>query len=404
MAAELDTIKVASGIILNEHKCVKCLTCYRVCPFDAIILTPKKVSIDLEKCQVCGLCASLCPAQVIDPAYYNTGSLLEYVNKKQNELNTDTLVIMCRGSTPPSCEIIDILKEHDVSKFVPLRLPCVGRIPTEFYIETLLAGIKKIIMIQCDLVSCRMKKGSDNSSVKIETVRELLDELDYDQDVFTVIENPLKAEYFTDKCVGCDKCVFICPYDAIKAQPLATPELDLETCRGCGACALICPHLAIQLRGFEFDSSVDAMHNLISELESKAGKDAPKILVYCCQWSEYSELDNAQNGFLQDNAAIVEIPCANGLDPVQVMDALRSGFDGVFVVVCADEDCKLKEGRATADINFAAVEKTLKKLEMLDRFEIVNHSPRYVDEFRSKLESFISKISKLPDKRSGGEV
>jgi coenzyme F420-reducing hydrogenase delta subunit len=248
-----------------------------------------------------------------------------------------------------------------------------------------------------------MKKGSDSSTVKIDMVRELLDELEYEQEVFTVIENPLKAEYYTEKCVGCDKCVFICPYNAIKAQPLATPEIDFEMCRGCGACALICPHLAIQLRGFEFDPSVEAMHKLKSELESKAGKDASKILVYCCQWSEFSELDNAQNGILRDNVAVIELPCANGLDPVQIIDAFRAGFDGVFVVVCKDEDCKLKEGRATAEVNFAAIEKTLKKLELLDRFEIVNHSPRYPGEFNTKLDSFIMKISKLPIRGQGGE-
>jgi coenzyme F420-reducing hydrogenase delta subunit/ferredoxin len=403
MAVEPETTTIAPGIKLNEHKCVKCLTCYRVCPFDAIVLTPKKVNIDIEKCQICGLCASLCPAQVIDPEYYDNDTLIKYVQDKKLELDSETLVIMCRGSTPPSCDIIELLKKECVDKFIPLRLPCVGRVHTEFYLESLLAGIKKIILIQCDDISCRMKKGSENSSVKVEMIREILNEMDHDDNVLTVIENPLKAEYLTDKCVGCDKCVFICPYDAIKAKPLATPEIDLETCRGCGACALICPHLAIQLRGFEYNPSVEAMHKIKNELESKAGKETPKILVYCCQWSEYSELDNVQNGILQDNVAIVEIPCANGLDPVQVMDAFRSGFDGVLVVVCADEDCKLKEGRATAEVNFAAIEKTLKNLGMVDRFKIVNHSPRYLGEFDSKLGSFISKISNLPDKGSGGE-
>lgn len=41
----------------------------------------------------------------------------------------------------------------------------------------------------------------------------------------------------------------------------------------------------------------------------------------------------------------MEAPCFKALDPVQVIDAFYSGFDGVMSVVCAEEDCKLQEGR-----------------------------------------------------------
>ena len=82
----------------------------------------------------------------------------------------------------------------------------------------------------------------------------MLQQLGLDKDVFTVIKYSRKAVYDTSKCVGCDKCVFICPYKAIEAQPLATPKVDLEKCMGCGACALVCPYNAIEVKGFEFES------------------------------------------------------------------------------------------------------------------------------------------------------
>ena len=57
--------------------------------------------------------------------------------------------------------------------------------------------------------------------------------------------------------MGCDKCVFICPYEAIKAEPFATPTIVEEECVGCGACALVCPHEAIEVKGFEFEEVVN---------------------------------------------------------------------------------------------------------------------------------------------------
>ncbi len=391
------------GITLNKFRCVKCLTCYRICPFDAILLKTDKVTIDIDKCQLCGMCASACPAYAIDTIYYDTDTLIDHIKTQKEKLGTDTLVLMCRGSTPPSCEILELLKEHEVTSFIPLRIPCVGRVTVEFYLQTSLLGIEKFIVIQCDDASCRMKNGSDTSIKTQYRFKEILQELGGEDDRIILIQNPLKAEYFTDKCVGCDKCVFICPYEAIVAQPLATPTIDPETCRGCGACALVCPHLAIELRGFEFETSVQALKDIKADIDLKTQIDKPKLLVFCCQWSEYSALDQISEGQVKENVSLVEVPCANGLDPVQVIDALQLGFDGVMAFVCSNEDCKLKEGRQSAEANFFALAVTLKKLGLSDRFELCETSPRDLDNFNSKLEAFITKLSARSKTSPGGE-
>ena len=222
-------------IVLNEDRCIRCLTCYRACPFEAISLNEGKVSLNIEKCQLCGICASVCPMYNIDIDYYDTEWLIDRVRSQKESLGAETLVVMCRASSPASCDIVDVLKEQEVSKFVPLRLPCVGRVPVEFYLRALLIGMKKIILVQCDDASCRCKKGSENSTHNLSRLEGLLKEAGYGNNVITLIKNSSKAIYHTEKCVGCDKCEFICPYDAIVAQPLATPEINPEKCRGCGA-------------------------------------------------------------------------------------------------------------------------------------------------------------------------
>jgi len=197
--------------------------------------------------------------------------------------------------------------------------------------------------------------------------------------------------------VGCDKCTFICPYEAIEAMPLATPQIDQEKCLGCGACALVCPHLAIQLKGFEHEPISEMVVDLgvkAKKLKSKGVK--PVVLVFCCQWSEFSALDTVNPSSLPKNAMVLEIPCSNGLDPVHVVEAFNVGFDGVLAITCAEKDCKLEKGRETAELNAAVLKKTLGHLHLEDKFEVCTASPRYVSDFNSKLENFLEKVSSSP--------
>ncbi|MBI5526731.1 MAG: FAD-dependent oxidoreductase [Deltaproteobacteria bacterium] len=62
-----DTIE-ANAVVsrVDEEKCISCLTCVRICPYDAP--APRAdgtVEIPAVKCQGCGLCAAACPGKAI---------------------------------------------------------------------------------------------------------------------------------------------------------------------------------------------------------------------------------------------------------------------------------------------------------------------------------------------------
>jgi len=386
------------GIKLDDNYCGRCSICSSICPYEAISVDAEtgEVKIDVEKCQFCGICYSACPVNAIDIVYYDYDTLLKRVEKAAAERKADTLVLMCRGNSPPTCEVDEILKGECSSDYIPLRVPCVGRVPPEFILKTLTSGITNIVAIRCEEDFCRFKEGSRINNQRLLLTRHVLKELGYRDDVLKVITYARKAVYYTDKCVGCDKCVFICPYEAIDVEPLATLSINADKCVGCGACALVCPHLAIQLEGFEYETvsrRIQRYGAAAKELKSKG--ISPLILVFCCQWSEFSALDQPEIHLFDTKVVLMEIPCFKGLDSYHVIEALHSGFDGVLAVVCSDEDCKLEKGYDVAERNATVLRCVLKEFNLKDRFELYTASPRKVGDFNKYLKAFIKRIGSL---------
>jgi len=72
------------------------------------------------------------------------------------------------------------------------------------------------------------------------------------------------AESNPEMCIGCGKCVEVCPYNAIELIELTQEFEDVSLvvkksfihpalCKGCGTCAATCPNGAIAVKHYDFD-------------------------------------------------------------------------------------------------------------------------------------------------------
>lgn len=53
--------------VIDERKCIKCLTCWMHCPDTAIRRTEDdKPKVDYAICKGCGACAEVCPVKAIE--------------------------------------------------------------------------------------------------------------------------------------------------------------------------------------------------------------------------------------------------------------------------------------------------------------------------------------------------
>ena len=78
--------------------------------------------------------------------------------------------------------------------------------------------------------------------------------------------------------------------------------------------------------------------------ESKAWE--PRIVAFFCNWCTHAAADLAGISRVKyaPNVRIVRVMCSGRVDPTFVLEAFRSGADGVLIGGCNPGDCHYKEG------------------------------------------------------------
>jgi heterodisulfide reductase subunit A len=66
-----------------------------------------------------------------------------------------------------------------------------------------------------------------------------------------LVSSALIAEINANTCVGCQGCMDMCPYGAIRFDAAkGVCEVNMILCKGCGNCASTCPSQSVKLKGF----------------------------------------------------------------------------------------------------------------------------------------------------------
>jgi NADPH-dependent glutamate synthase beta subunit-like oxidoreductase/coenzyme F420-reducing hydrogenase delta subunit len=159
------------GATVNPDKCMACLTCLRICPYDAPVVTGKS-EISPDRCQACGLCAPECPGRAISMFGYDIDGI-------RNRM-ADILGNVEAGRAEPVvaaflCSRFALDRTDGLPANIrPVQVHCLGRIDALDILKAFECGADGALAVICDKDACRHPQVPGRIIKRIAHTRSLL--------------------------------------------------------------------------------------------------------------------------------------------------------------------------------------------------------------------------------------
>jgi len=124
----------------------------------------------------------------------------------------------------------------------------------------------------------------------------------------------------------------------------------------------------------------------------------PKIVGFLCNWCSYAGADLAGVSRVQypPSLRIVRVMCSGRVDPVFILEAFRSGADGVLVAGCHPGDCHYLSGNYKTVNRVLLLKKVLGQLGLEpERLRLEWVSASEGDRFATIVKNMTEEIRKL---------
>ena len=158
---------------IDTGRCIRCLTCLRVCHYGAIVLDPRPEVIP-DLCERCGACAAECPRKAVAIENLAPERLLQPLLRNPLPAGRVTpfepaIVALCCSRSAVQAKDMAL----GMGQELPLNLkvvavPCGGGMGMDHVLESLKAVADGVILFTCHDGNCHSEKGTDYARQRVD--------------------------------------------------------------------------------------------------------------------------------------------------------------------------------------------------------------------------------------------
>jgi coenzyme F420-reducing hydrogenase delta subunit/formate hydrogenlyase subunit 6/NADH:ubiquinone oxidoreductase subunit I len=159
------------GAVVDQKKCMACLTCKRICPYDAPVVESYS-TIRPEYCQACGLCAPECPAEAISMVTYDVkeirNSMATLVGKVDSK-RTEPVVVAIVCTNRMGVHGMDL-----PANYRPFPVHCTSRVDVLDILKAFETGADAVAVMRCGEGNCKYIKIEPRVNARVKRGQELI--------------------------------------------------------------------------------------------------------------------------------------------------------------------------------------------------------------------------------------
>jgi len=162
------------GAVVDPNKCMACLTCMRICPYGAPVVTSVS-EIRPEYCQACGLCAPECPGEAISMVSYDVREIRKEMPSFVGMIDPDRqdpaiVAFMCTHHVG-----VHGFRVPENVHTIPVH--CTSRVDILDLLKAVECGADGVAVVKCLGGSCKYKDIDHGVNARVKRAQELLEKL-----------------------------------------------------------------------------------------------------------------------------------------------------------------------------------------------------------------------------------
>lgn len=142
-------------------KCIRCLTCYRLCPYRSI-QKAERITVAPEACEGCGICAAECPRSAITMGESGHPFELQLGQITAPAATADFWfpAFCCSRSAARAAELAANLNLKLPSGLKVVEVPCAGALSVRHILTALTGGAAGVLVLSCHPDNCHSERGN----------------------------------------------------------------------------------------------------------------------------------------------------------------------------------------------------------------------------------------------------
>lgn len=144
--------------VIEPGRCIRCLTCLRVCPHRAVILNTRPAVLPAA-CERCGICAAECPRGAIHLPGLESHELLAEIPSAASASDSDAprlIAFCCSRSAALAAQSAEAFDRRGLTL---IEVPCAGSFSPQMLLAPFGRGAEGVLVMTCHADNCHSREG-----------------------------------------------------------------------------------------------------------------------------------------------------------------------------------------------------------------------------------------------------